>query len=288
MRVLIAGCGDVGTRLGLLLAAEGHEVWGARRQVRKLPGALRGLAVDLSEIESLSRLPEALDLVVYTAAADQSTEEAYRRAYVDGLRNVLAAVGGGPGRILFVSSTSVYGQRDGAWVDEASPTEPSGFRGRLILEGEELLAAHDSPTIAVRFAGIYGPGRARLVDSVRSGVAVCFDDPPLYTNRIHADDCAGALRHLGLAENTPDSPHSVVLGVDHEPAADGEVKRWLARQLGVSDPPSAEPLSGSGGAAGPRSRASKRCSNRLLLASGYRFLFPDYRVGYAAVLKELG
>jgi len=288
MRVLIAGCGDLGTRLGLLLAAEGHEVWGARRQVRKLPDALHGLAVDLGDRESLSRLPKALDLVVYTAAADQSTEEAYRRAYVDGLRNVLTAVGSGPERILFVSSTSVYGQREGEWVDEASPTEPNGFRGRLILEGEKLLAAQDSSTMVVRFAGIYGPGRTRLIDSVRSGTAVCFDDPPLYTNRIHVEDCAGVLRHLALAETTPGASHGAVLGVDHEPAADGEVKRWLARQLGVPEPPSLKPFSEPGEAAGPRSRASKRCTNRLLLASGYRFLFPDFRAGYSAVLKELG
>ena len=279
MRILIAGCGDVGTRLGLLLAAEGHEVWGARRRVEKLPKTLRGIAVDLASRDSLLGLPAEFDLVAYTAAADQSTEEAYRRAYVDGLRNVLETVGRGAKRVLFVSSTSVYGQRHGEWVDEASPTDPAGFRGRVILEGEAILAAHGASTVAVRFGGIYGPGRTRLVDSVRSGTAVCFDDPPLYTNRIHADDCAGVLRHLGLTDDVA----AVVLGVDSAPAVDGEVKRWLAHRLGVSEPPPTD----SKTSAGPRSRASKRCSNRLLMASGYRFLFPDYRAGYTAVLADL-
>jgi len=275
MRILIAGCGDVGARLGLLLAREGHEVFGLRRRPARLPPAITGIAADLGDRESLGALPGDLDLLYYTAAAERSTEEAYRRAYVEGLANVLAAVGEGVGRVVFVGSTAVYGQNGGEWVDETSPTEPSHFRGRTLLAAEALLADLGSPALAVRFGGIYGPGRTRLIDSVRRGEAVCRDEPPWYTNRIHADDCAAVLRHLGQLEN----PHPIYLGVDSEPAPDGEVKRWMARHLGVPEPPSDRDRPGVSRPPGQ----NKRCANRRLLASGYVFLYPDYRAGYGAL-----
>lgn len=305
MRILIAGCGDVGTRLGLLWAAEGHEVYGLRRSPQKLPASIRGLAADLTDVKSLRRAGEAMgdgfapDLLYYTAAASRSGngsgEEAYRRAYVEGLRNALEVFGARTRRVLFTSSTGVYPQDEGEWVDESSPTvgdegvEEGSYRGRLLLEGEGLLRAWSreqgrgsggaGSAVVLRLAGIYGPGRTRLLDSVRGGDATCYDDPPRYTNRIHADDCAGVLYHLGLLTE----PAPVYIGVDHAPAPDCEVKRWLARRLGVPEPShrsSSGPLAASSHLQGQ----NKRCSNRRLLASGYRFLYPDYRAGYEALL----
>ena len=280
LRILIAGCGDVGIRLGRLLVRDGHEVWGVRRRPEKLPGDLRGVAADLTDRRSLNALPVEVDLVYYAAAADRSTDEGYRQAYVDGLHNVLGAVGEAPKRLVFVSSTSVYGQTDGGWVDETSPTGPGSFRGRRMLEAEALLTASGRRGVAVRFAGVYGPGRTRLIDSVRAGTAVCWDDPPVFTNRIHVDDCAEVLRHVGrLAE-----PDPIYLGVDCQPATDGEVKRWLARRLGVPEPPPASDRDGDR----RRPSGNKRCSNHRLVATGYRFRYPDYRVGYGALLDESG
>ncbi|MEM7587665.1 MAG: SDR family oxidoreductase [Acidobacteriota bacterium] len=275
MRVLIAGCGDVGTRLGLLLIERGHQVWGLRRHPDRLPPQLPGIAADLTDSAGLTRLPGDLDWVVTIVAADQSTEAAYRSAYVDGLRNVLAATASHG--VVFVSSTSVYGQDDGGWVDEGSVTEPGGFRGRLMLQAEELALTAERRSVVVRFGGIYGPGRTRLIDSVRSGEAVCFDDPKVYTNRIHVDDCAGSLEHiLHLPE-----PRNLYLGVDHEPAADGTVKRWLARQLGVPEPPSAADRPG----VRRRAAGNKRCSNQRLAASGYAFRYASFREGYRKLLE---
>jgi nucleoside-diphosphate-sugar epimerase len=148
-----------------------------------------------------------------------------------------------------------------------------------VFEGERILLGGLFPATVLRLGGIYGPGRTRLIDRVRRGLAVCTDGPPLYTNRIHRDDCAGALRHLmTLAE-----PASLYLGVDHEPAEQCEVLRWLARQLGVS-PPRLEPPLGST----PRRQSNKRCSNARLVASGYAFRYPGFRDGYSALLDEGG
>ena len=280
--VLIAGCGYVGTALGTRLASEGHDVWGLRRRSDALPSSIRPFVADLTVPETLKALPPELDFVFYTAAADASDDDSYRAAYVDGLRNLLHALDGQRQplrRVFFTSSTGVYAHASGEWVDEESPAEPAEFSGIRVLEGERLLLGGLFPATVLRLGGIYGPGRTRLIDRVRRGLAVCTDGPPLYTNRIHRDDCAGALRYLmTLAE-----PASLYLGVDHEPAEQCEVLRWLARQLGVS-PPRLEPSLGST----PRRQSNKRCSNARLVASGYAFRYPGFRDGYSALLDEGG
>ena len=277
--VLIAGCGYVGTALGPRLASEGHVVWGLRRRPDALPSSIRPFVADLTVPETLQALPPGLDVVFYTAAADAPDDEAYRAAYVEGLHNLLRALDHqrqALRRVFFTSSTGVYAQASGAWVDETSPTEPAEFSGIRVLEGERLLIENPFPATVLRLGGIYGPGRTRLIERVRQGLAVCQDGPPLYTNRIHRDDCAGALRHLmTLAE-----PASLYLGVDHEPAEQCEVLQWLAARLGVS-PPGVEPPSGS---EVRRHQSNKRCSNAKLVASGYVFRYSSFRDGYMALL----
>lgn len=281
VNVLIAGCGDVGCRLGVRLAAAGHRVWGLRRRPGSLPDGIFPVAADLTLPSSLGRLPPDLDLVFYTAAADAQTDGAYRRAYVGGVGNLLDALraaGGKPPRLLFTSSTSVYAQNGGEWVDEASPTEPRGFAGRRLLEGERLVLDGLFPATVVRLGGIYGPGRTRLVDKVRRGEALCTEGPPHYTNRIHSEDAAALLAHLG---SLPEC-ETLYLGVDGRPADRCEVVRWLARHLGAPAPRAVARED-----QGPRAPAgSKRCSNRKLLATGYRFLYPSYREGYSALVRE--
>ncbi len=234
-KVLIAGCGYVGTALGLRLAAAGHVVWGLRRNPAGLPPGVRPLAGDLADPGSLGNLPGGLDYAFYTAGADAREAAAYRAAYVEGLRNLLEALGGQgqrPRRIFFTSSMAVYAQGGGEWVDEDSPAEPVHFSGRCILEGERLLFESQFPATVLRFAGIYGPGRTRLVRMVRAGEAAAPGGPPRYTNRIHRDDCAGALHHLmGLA-----APEALYIGADHEPVPRGDLVRWLAARLGALTP----------------------------------------------------
>src|SRR5690606_26975911 len=104
-------------------------------------------------------------------------------------------------RFAFTSSTGVYGQSDGGWVDETSPAEAQGFSGRWIREGEKLLEASPCETVSLRLGGIYGPGRARLIGTVRDGSAVITDGPPRYLNLNHRDDCAAALEHLLFLDN---------------------------------------------------------------------------------------
>ncbi len=274
-RILIAGCGDVGSALGNLLIADGHTVWGLRRQPEFLPPRIQPLVGNLAEPKTLDQLPAGMNVLYYTAAASAQTDRAYRLTYVDGMRNILAALDSGAlHRVVYVSSTAVYAQDDGAWVDESSTAEPVSFAGCRLLEGEAMARTSGVSTVVVRLAGIYGPGRRQLLERVQAG-ASCCDSPPQWTNRIHRDDCAGVLAHV----LTLDAPAPVYIGVDHEPAGACEVMDWLAEQLQVRPPVRvAQGASGRG--------AKKRCSNQLLLDSGYRFKYAHYRQGYSEMIAK--
>lgn len=276
-RILIAGCGYVGTALAKRLTDSGHEVWALRRDVSGLPDNVQGVSADLTDPHTLTSLPGSLDFVFYTAGADRFSEDAYRDAYVTGpthLTEALDALDIHPQRLIFTSSTGVYHQDGGAWVDESAPTKPRNFSGKLVREGERLLLASAHPAIVVRLGGIYGPGRTRLIDRVRNGEARCAPGAPRYINLIHRDDCAGVLAHL----ITLPKPATCYLAVDCEPADRNEIYRWVAGRLGLPEPPGGE-------AETERRRTSnKRCSNARLLDSGYEFLYPTFREGYAGLL----
>jgi nucleoside-diphosphate-sugar epimerase len=278
--LLIAGCGDVGTRLGLRLAAAGWRVHGLRRTVERLPAQILAVAGDLQAEGCPPSWPAAeLDYLVYCAAATERDEAGYRAAYVDGLRRVLdwlAQHGQTPRRLLFVSSSSVYDQQGGEWVDETSPAEAAGFSGRIMREAEQLALHSGIAASLVRLTGIYGPGREWLLNQVRQGYRVA-SEPPLYGNRIHVDDAAGLLAFLLQADARGLVLEDCYLGVDDEPAPLHEVVAWLRGQLGVSH--WAEQSS-------VRRAGSKRCSNARARALGWTPEYPSYREGYAAVLRE--
>ncbi|WP_411375663.1 NAD-dependent epimerase/dehydratase family protein [Arthrobacter sp. MPF02] len=274
MTILMAGCGDLGTEAGLRFAALGHRVVGWRRSPAILPPQIQGEAADLRS-GNLPRIPADTAAVVIAVAADSPTEEAYRAAYLDGVTHVLDALerdGVRPGRVLFVSSTAVYGDAGGGWVDEGTAPEPGGFSGRVLVEAEDLLlsrlAGTGTSAVSLRLGGIYGPGRTRLIDQVRSGSAVVPQDVR-YTNRIHRDDAAGAIVHL---VSMAASPAPVYIGVDDDPADLGSVLRFLASEMGLPEPPV--------GDAGPARAGNKRCRNSLLRSTGFSFTFPSFREGY--------
>lgn len=282
MTVLLAGCGDLGTEAGLRFAAAGHRVVGWRRSPEKLPAAIEGVAADLSTAE-LPLIPVDTTAVVIAIAADSPTEAAYRAAYLEGVSHVLDALerdGASPQRVLFLSSTAVYGDAAGGWVDEGTTPAPCGFSGRILREAEELLLSRlrgtGSAPVLLRLGGIYGPGRTRLIDQVRSGAAVVPDEPR-YTNRIHRNDAAAAIVHLCTI---PSMPAPVYIGVDNDPADLGDVLRFLASELGCP-----EPLVGP---AGEARGGNKRCSNALLRSTGFEFAYPSFRDGYRDILAGKG
>jgi nucleoside-diphosphate-sugar epimerase len=278
-RIVIAGCGYVGSALGTALASDGHAVFGVRRDPSRLPPGISPIAADLSQRESPLVLPEGLDFAVYCASPDSADAVDYRRTYLDGLELFLRTLrdqGEKPRRIFFTSSTSVYAQERGEWIDEESPARPSREAAATLLLAESLLGASGFPSTVVRFAGIYGPGRTRLIEQVARGESLT-GTVPHYTNRIHRDDAAGMLRHLMRVE----SPEPLLLGVDSDPADEAEILHFLAKELGVDPPRTQQP-------ADPPARrrsGSKRCRNDRMLETGYVLRVPSFRAGYPPIVR---
>ena len=277
--VMIVGCGDVGGRLARQLLDHGWQVSGLRRSVGQLPAGVLPVAADLSEAAIPAAWPaRSPDYLVYCVAASQHDEAGYQAAYVEGLRLVLgwlAERGQRPRRIVFVSSSSVYGQADGEWIDERAATEPLGYSGRVMLEAEQLALHSGLPATIVRLTGIYGPGREWLLSQVRQGYRVA-EAPPLYGNRIHAEDAAGLIAFLLQADARGEALDDCYIGVDDDPAPLASVVGWLREYMGVSEWSDEQRV---------RRTGSKRCSNARARALGWAPQYPSYKEGYAAILK---
>lgn len=276
-QILLVGCGDIGCQLAVQLVADGATVFGLRRNIGMLPKGVKGIAADITKAESLSGLStQRFDYVVVTTTAGEFNDERYRAVYVEGLQNLLNALGNRPRRLLLASSTSVYGQKGGEWVDERSPTLPQGFAGKRQLQAEQLALNSAIPTTVIRFAGIYGPGRSRLIEQVARG-ELAAASPVVYSNRIHRDDCVAVLKLLIDKDASGEPLQTCYLAVDDEPAPLREVHEWIARQLGL-DPNRLKTKIKS------LRTGSKRCSNRRLLDTGFQFQNKSYREGYPPII----
>lgn len=274
-RVLLAGCGDLGARVAQRLRAHGDEVWALRRQPpARGERGIHWLRGDLTQADSLYGLPAGITRLVYLPAPDARDKATYRAVFVDGLRHLLEALDGKALRqVMLVSSSAVYGEHDGDWVDEATPASPPGFNGAVLREAEQWLAGQPLPSTVLRLAGLYGPGRLQLIERLRAGQLRVPREAPHWANRIHADDAAAAIAHLlGLA-----APQPLYLGVDDTPMPLDELYDFLASLIDV--PPPAE-------GAAPVGIGSKRLSNARLRASGWAPQWPDAREGYAALLDN--
>lgn len=274
-RILLAGCGDLGERVAQRLRAHGDEVWALRRQppARGMHG-IHWLRGDLTDPASLRELPAGITRLVYLPAPATRDKAAYRAIFVDGLRHLLDALDRRKlARVLFVSSSAVYGEHDGDWVDEATPTDPPGFNGAVLLEAEQWLAEQSLPSTVLRLAGLYGPGRLQLIERLRAGQLRVPRETPHWANRIHVDDAAAAIAHLLQLK----SPQPLYLGVDDTPMPLDELYDFLAALIDA-------PLPAEGAA--PAGVGSKRLRNARLRASGWAPQWPDAREGYAALLDS--
>lgn len=287
MRVAILGCGYVGLELGRQLTARGHEVVGIRRSPEGCEAiedaGFEAIRADLADPEALARVPDA-DALVFAASSGGRDAEAARAIYVRGLETVIEHFServDPPERLVYTSSTGVYGDHDGGWVDEETPIEPTTEKTRVLREAEGIALESPIEGTVVRFAGLYGPDRYRLERYLEGPVTEG------YLNMIHRDDAAGTVRFL-LEEDL--ARGEVVLAVDDEPADKWEFADWLADQCGVSepaketkedrlaDPDLSEP-------ARRRILTSKRCSNEKLRELGYEFSYPTFREGYREAVK---
>ena len=276
--VLIAGCGDLGTRTGKALAALGWQVHGVRRNCAALPPEFIPHPADYTAAGALDFLRDLRpDFVLATFNPSDRSVAGYRRGFTAAAANLLEALGGHrPGLVLFISSTRVFAESNGGWINEGSALSTDDERALAMIEAERLLLDSPHTVSVVRFGGIYGSAGGRLLSRIARG-ELCDPQPGRWSNRIHREDCAGFLAHLLRSASVGENLEPVYIGVDDHPVLQYEVETWLARELGV-DAGGPVPAAAVGDATG------KRCSNRLLHASGYRLRFADYRSGYREVI----
>ena len=293
MRVVVVGCGYVGLALASQLADSGHRVTGVRRSaagltaVEAVDETVDAVRADVTDADSLGRLPDA-DAVVFAASSGGGGAAAARAVYVTGLGNVVdeyRSRGSSPDRIVYASSTGVYGDHDGGWVDENTPIEPTTEKTRVLAEAERVAREQSADAgidgTVVRFAGLYGPNRYRLRRYLDGPVT------PGYLNMVHRVDAAGVIRHLLEA----DAAHGgVVVAADDEPVDKHAFADWLADACGVERPAKqsvAERIATGdlSSAAKRRVRGSKRCSNARLRGLGYEFVHPTFRSGYRDAVR---
>lgn len=202
-RIAIVGCGYVGSALAKALVEKGHVVVGTTTsaQRRAALGAL-GIEPVVVEVDEVDRLRGALAdcTVVYLTIAPRHRGEPYTEVYVKGVERLLAAVAGtAVERIIYTSSTRVYGQDTGEWVDETSPTEPGDEKGGILLQAEQrLLSGAEALGLGatvLRLCGIYGPGRD-VSAHISRYAGVERHDGEKYVNLIHLEDITAALCRL--------------------------------------------------------------------------------------------
>jgi len=282
-RILIVGSGDIGGGLAIQLAAKGHDVWGMRRSEKEVGAGVTTISADVADMETLiGKMPEKLDYIVYSVASPEFSEEGYDKFYVQGLVHIMALLrheGHNPNRIFFVSSTSVYPHHDGSWVDESVVPEPTAFAGRKMLEAEQKLLSSEYAGTAVRFSGIYGPGRTRMINQAKTG-AHCDPEPDVWTNRIHRDDCIGVLEFLIEQDQNKVPLEDVYIATDLQPTPLFEILEWMKDRIGDVEPDHDVPEA--------TRRGSKRLSSQKLQDLGYKFKYENYVVGYDEILKDMG
>ncbi|WP_439101955.1 NAD-dependent epimerase/dehydratase family protein [Congregibacter sp.] len=276
--IAIVGFGDLGERLSQLLPMAKWHCLGLRRTANAVPEGVESIAIDLRDAHSLDVLAERRPnaLVIALSPSDRSAR-GYEAGFADAMAGIVAGLGNHvPERAFFVSSTRVYSEAHGGWVDEDSPTADQDPHAAAILAAERSFLAGVENSVVLRAAGLYGNGPGPLLKRIAAG-RLTPPSPPRYSNRIHRDDVAGFMAAVLDGKAMVDAP--IINLVDDAPAALQEVEAWLCNELGVPcETPSPAPHGDP--------PVHKRIRNGRLHRSGYALQFPDYRKGYGAVLHR--
>jgi len=261
MKLVVFGPGYCGAPIAAAARAAGYAV----------ATVGRGAAADLSDATH----------VLSTVAPDESGDPILARFG--------AAIAAAPALrwIGYLSTTGVYGDRGGAWVDETTPPAPGADRSRRRLAAEQawIDIAGARPLDIVRLAGIYGPGRSSF-DDLRAGRARRIDKPGHSFGRIHRDDIVAAVL-AAMGQDRAAGPR-ILHGSDDDPAEPQAVIAEAARLLGI-DPPPLVPFDEAWAAMSPMARSfwaeNRKVDNRITKqALGLTWRYPGYRDGLRAIL----
>lgn len=275
MKTLLLGCGFVGKVLAQRLIASGHSVTGWIRNPEQT-SELSSLGItpylgDITEESCWNSIPRDFECVIHIASSSRGDAEVYKKIYLQGMQRVCDFFP--KVQKVFVSSTSVYGQTDGEWVDETSPTTPSSATSQVLLQAEAIALQHQS--IVVRPSGIYGPQRSVLYRKFVEGTAVIEGTGTRWINQIHRDDVAAGIAFLIQKSADP----GIYNLTDDHPTCSQELYKWLSQKLQQPLPPHAPENTQR-----KRGWTHKRISNQKIKSLGWTPQYPSFCEGYETVL----
>jgi nucleoside-diphosphate-sugar epimerase len=284
MKKLIFGCGYLGARVAQAWINRGDEVFAVTRSaeraaalqeqgIRPLIGELTG-ELDLTSCEDVGT-------VLFAVGFDRTGAESIHDVYVGGLQNVLNGLPTSLGRFIYISSTGVYSQSAGEWVDEDSVCEPTREGGKACLAAEQLLTGSEigARSIILRLAGIYGPGRLPKLPDVLAGNPIASNSEG-YLNLIHIDDAVQAV----LAAEERIVPPDLLVVSDGAPITRGEFYRELAKLCDAPAPRFAPPHNDT---TAQRASTDKRIDNQQMRERlAIELKHPTYKQGLAAIVGQ--
>ena len=281
-KILIIGCGDLGTAIATRLFDAGHTLTGVRRSKQLLPHGMQTIQADVTQINTLTVIENINpNIIIYCVSAGGSTDVQYQASYVQGLKNVLAMQANNTNlqHVFFVSSTRVYGQISDELLDEAIsenlPAIPADFGGERLLEAENVLNTLSCKSTKLRLSGIYGAGRLYLVNMAKDFAKWPAENH--FSNRIHRDDAASFIAFLAERAAKNQAVADCYIVTDDMPTPQYEVLTWLANQQKmdtslINMPPT---------------QGGKRLSNKRLRETGFALQYPNYQAGYSELLQNL-
>jgi nucleoside-diphosphate-sugar epimerase len=276
-KVLIVGCGDLGTAIAMRLQ-QNYEVIGARQSNKLLPHGMQTIQVDVTLLNTLSKLEKTNpNIIIYCVAASAQTDENYQAHYVTGLKNVLKTQSQNTNlqHVFFVSSTRVYGQNNAEILDENSPATPTDFGGERLLEAEKTLKSLSCKATSMRLSGIYGNGRLYLVNMAKD--ITKWPTENHWSNRIHRDDAAGFITFMVKKALNKEALEDTYIVTDDMPTQQYEVLTWLANQQKID----------TSNIKMPPAQGGKRLSNKRMRNAGFELQYPNYQAGYRHILQNL-
>lgn len=286
---LIFGCGYVGERVAKRWLSDGDRVTVVTRNAERAETfAKEGyetLVADVTEPASLDPIKEAacsdVATLLYAVGYDRSAEASIDEVYAQGFQNVLDRLTDTVERVVYISTTGVYGSAKGDWVDETTPPAPQRDGGRASLAAEQNLLASSFADrgVILRLAGIYGPDRLPYLKKLMAGEPIAAPQSG-YLNLIHVDDAAKIVTEFA----NPNSTAGLYCVSDGNPPVRSDYYAEVARLLSAPAPSYCDPPADSPRAA--RAGADKRVSNQRLLSKlGGELLYPSHREGLAAIIE---
>ena len=277
-KVLIIGCGDLGTTIATRLFNAGHALIGVRKSNQLLPRDMQTIQADVTQINTLNALENINpNILIYCVSAGGSSDAQYQASYVQGLKNVLATQANNHAlqHVFFVSSTRVYGQITDEILDEITPAIPVDFGGERLLEAENVLNDLPCQSTKLRLSGIYGTGRLYLVNMAKDFAKWPQDNH--YSNRIHRDDAASFIAFLVEKVAKIQAVADCYIVTDDMPTPQYEVLTWLANQQKID----------TSAIKTPPAQGGKCLRNKRMRDTGFTLQYPNYQAGYREILQNL-